>query len=183
MNGEKSIRSYMQSRPNPIIGIKEYVEAYIAANGRSILENNREKLRKAYEEAGDMAYGTFLNLLFLDVHKQLRQEGLQPEPRLPGDFDSSREWGSCPEQTDQQRWMWSTIKEEGGEAVGTLVTIVYHDHTGFRVPRMPDLLALEESGKEKVVEALSSRSEDFRNALEFTEEYARYLQSQSEGQA
>ncbi|WP_371681648.1 hypothetical protein [Chroococcidiopsis sp. TS-821] len=38
-------------------------------------------------------------------------------------------------------------------------------------------MALTEASKEAVVEALSQRSTDFKNALEFQIEYAEYLRS------
>lgn len=47
-------------------------------------------------------------------------------------------------QTDQQRWMWSTIESTAGEPLGTIVTITFHDHTGFHVPirvEAPSVLA------------------------------------------
>jgi hypothetical protein len=59
--------------------------------------------------------------------------------------------------TDQQRWMWSTIRGmEDGEPLGTIVTIVFHDHTQFRIPRSPQIIALLETSKETIVEALSA---------------------------
>jgi hypothetical protein len=157
-----------------IFTLGQMIEAHIAKNWHLLFEKNRAKLLDAYQRAGDMAYGTYLNLLFRPVHSQLKAAGLRPLPPLPGDFDISREWG-VPGETDQQRWMWSTIQREDGEAIGTIVTITHHDHTQFRIPRQPQIIALAEIGKEAVVEALSQRSEDFKNTLEFTLEYALYL--------
>lgn len=159
-----------------IFALGREIEAHIAANWQKALEQNQEKLLDAYARAGDMAYGTYLNLLFLPIHRRLREAGMKAKPRLPGDFDISREWG-VPEQNDEQRWMWSTILDPDGKPIGTIATITYHDHTQYRLPRQPGVIALAEVGKEAVVEALSQRSEDFRNALEFTLEYERYLKS------
>jgi hypothetical protein len=178
MNQVRPLTEYLQeSKESPIAAIGKYIEDHIAENWQNVLQNNREKLLEAYREAGDMAYGTYLNLLFLTVHKQFKEAGLRPEPRFPGDFDISREWGSK-EQTDQQRWMWSTVYSESGESLGTIVTVVFHDHTQFRVPRSPQIIALNEVGKEDVVAALSLRSHDFKHALEFTAEYEEYLRNQ-----
>jgi hypothetical protein len=140
------------------------------------LQKHQAKLLDAYERAGDMAYGTFLDMLFRPIHKQMKVAGLRPSPRLPGDFNISREWGVA-DETDQQRWMWSTIHGKDGKPVGTIVTITFHDHTRFHVPRQPQIIALAETGKEAVVEALSQHSEDFKNALEFTLEYELYLKN------
>jgi len=159
-----------------IQNVARYIEHNIAENWQSILQTKHHKLLDAYKRAGDMAYGTYLNLLFRPVHKQLKQAGLRPAPRLPGDFEISREWGTK-EETDQQRWMWSTIESAEGKSLGTIVTITYHDHTQFRVPRQPGVMGLTETGKEAVVEALSQLSPDFKQAREASIEIAEYLQS------
>jgi hypothetical protein len=123
-----------------------------------------------------MAYGTYLTLLFRPIHRQLKLAGLTPKPRFPGDFNISREWGVA-DETDQQRWMWSTVVAADGTALGTIVTVVFHDHTQFRLPRPPQIIALAETGKEAVIAVLSQRSDDFRNAREATIEIAEYLAS------
>lgn len=159
-----------------IDSIARYIKEHITDHWESVLVDHREKLNKAYEEAGDAAYGTYLNLLFLPIDRQFKEVGLNPAPRFPGDFNISREWGN--EQEDnQQRWMWSTVYGPNQESLGTIVTVVYHDHTQFRVPRQPDILALKEVGKDAVVEALSVISPEFAQALEFTVEYELYLKS------
>jgi hypothetical protein len=151
----------------------EFTET-INATWEKVLERNEAKLIDAYARGGDMAYGTYLDALFRPIRKRLKELGLKIKPRLPGDFNLSREWGVA-DESDQQRWMWSTVRDADGKPLGTLVTITYHDHTQFRLPRPPKLFALTETGKEAVVAALSQRSEDFKNALEFPEEYALYL--------
>lgn len=167
-------------KQSDIEALARYIEAHIAENWEAILKQNSGKLLDAYDRAGDMAYGTYLNLLFLPVHRELRQLRLRPKPQLPGEFEISREWGTD-DQTNQQRWMWSTIYSSAGESLGTIVTIVHHDHTQFRIPRQPQVIALTETGSEAVVEALSRRSTDFKNAREAKieiEEYLRGLESQ-----
>jgi Family of unknown function (DUF6022) len=177
MNQAKGLKELLlENTESRIETIGRYIQDHIDKNWEALLENNRDKLQHAYNEAGDMAYGTFLNLLFLPVHKQLAEAGLHPEPRFPGDFDISREWGNA-EETDQQRWMWSAVRSVN-EPIGTIVTIVFHDHTQFRVPRQPQIIALSETSKEDVVAALSLRSTYFKQAKEFTVEYEEYLRSQ-----
>ncbi|MEC0255899.1 DUF6022 family protein [Paenibacillus lautus] len=172
-------QEHQDHQDHPIEAIGSYVSEYIERNWQTVLTVNHEKLMRAYNEGGDAAYGTFLNLLFLPIHRQFKELGIRPEPNFPGNFDISREWGS-PEGTDQQRWMWSTVYSTEKEPLGTIVTIVYHDHTQFRVPRQPRILALHETGKEEVVAALSLKSPDFKEALEFTVEYEAYLRSLQE---
>jgi hypothetical protein len=176
MNETKPLKEFLQERKeSSIAAIAQYIEDHIAENWQSLFENNRDKLMQAYNEAGDRAYGTYLHLLFLSVHKELNEAGLRAEPRLPGDFGISREWGNT---EDRQRWMWSTIFSMNEVPLGTIVTIVFHDHTQFRVPRQPEIIALLETHKEDVVEALSFRSIDFKQAREFKIEYEEYVQNQ-----
>jgi hypothetical protein len=178
MNSSQIILSGNKERDIHVVG--RYIERHIAENWQTLLQKNIDKLLDAYNRAGDMAYGTYLNLLFRPVHKQLKQAGLRPKPRLPGNFNISREWGRM-DESDQQRWMWSAIHSVEGEPLGTIVTITFHDHTQFRLPRQPQVIVLTETSKEAVVEALSHRSADFKNAREAKieiEEYMRSLQSQ-----
>jgi len=159
-----------------IYAIGRYIANHITENWQTLLLKNQDKLLKTFNKAGDMAYGAYCYKLFRPIHQQLKHAGLHPMPWFPGDFNISREWGNA-NQSDQQRWMWSTITSNEGKALGTIVTIIFHDHTQFRLPRQPQVIALTETSKEAVVEALSKRSTDFKNALEFQIEYAEYLQS------
>ena len=100
-----------------IFALAEEFESTIAATWEKVLQKNAAKLKDAYERGGDMAYGTYLDSLFRPIHKRLRELGLKVKPRLPGDFNISREWG-VPDETDQQRWMWSTVVGGGWQASG-----------------------------------------------------------------
>lgn len=64
-----------------------------------------------------------------------------------------------------------------GEEIGMIVTIIFHDHTQFRLPRQPQIIALAQTSKDAVVEVLSNRSPEFKKAQEFQIEYAEYLRS------
>ena len=173
----ESLQEFLsQNKKSDIFTLAQYIEGHIAQNWQILLHKHSDKLLRAFNKAGDMAYGAYLNFLFRPIHQQLKQAQLHPEPRFPGNFNLSREWGTK-EETDQQRWMWSTIKSTEGESLGTIVTITFHDHTQFRIPQKPQIIALTETSKEAVVEALSHHSADFKNALEFKIEYAQYLQS------
>jgi len=164
-----------ENQKSDIFAIAQYIENHITANWQTLLQKHHDKLLRAFDKAGDMAYGAYLNFLLLPIHKQLKQIGLHPQPRFPGDFSISREWGNQAE-TEQQRWMWSTINSSAG-LLGTIVTITFHDHTQFRIPKPPQIIALTETSKEDVVKVLSQRSTKFKNALEFKIEYAEYLRS------
>jgi hypothetical protein len=173
---ERLQKSLVENKQIDIFAIAQHIENHIAANWQTVLQKHQDKLLRGFNKAGDMAYGAYLNFLFRPIHQQLKQVGLRPNPRFPGDFNISREWGN-PEETNQQRWMWSTIESTAGELLGTIVTITFHDHTQFRIPQKPQIIALTETSKEAVVEALSHHSLDFKNAVEFQIEYAAYLQS------
>lgn len=168
-------KSLVENQQSDIFEIAQYIEKQITENWEIILQKHQVKLLRAFDKAGDLAYGAYLNFLFLPIHKQLKQVGLYPEPRFPGDFSISREWGNQAE-TEQQRWMWSTINSTTG-SLGTIVTITFHDHTQFRIPEKPQIIALAETSKEDVVNVLSQRSVEFNKALEFKIEYAEYLRS------
>ncbi|MEF2278998.1 DUF6022 family protein [Deinococcus sp. YIM 134068] len=160
-----------------ILALGQWVDAQVAEQWETVLDTHREKLADAYARAGDMAFGTYLNLLLRDVKRHMRDLGLKATPPLPGDFDISREWGNA-DGTDNERWMWSLVTTTSGEALGTLVLSIPHDHTRFRLPRPPHVFALRETERAGVEAALSARSSDFARALPFHEEYAEYLRGQ-----
>jgi Family of unknown function (DUF6022) len=169
-------KSLVENKQSDIFAIAQQIDDRIAANWQTLLQKHQDKLLRGFNKAGDMAYGAYLNFLFRPIHQQLKQAGLHPNPRFPGDFNISREWGNL-EETDQQRWMWSTIESATGQLLGTIVIITFHDHTQFRIPQKPEIIALTETSKESVVEALSHRSVDFKNAVEFQIQYSQYLQN------
>ena len=140
-----------------IFALGHRIERHIAESWQAILQTKHDRLLEVFEKAGDAAYGTYGTLLFRPVRRQLEQAGLRASPRLPGDFEISREWGNA-DESDQQRWMWSTIKTAAGEPLGTIVTLFHHDHTRFRVPRQPGIIALREIDKAAVEAELSRRS-------------------------
>ncbi|EYF06137.1 DUF6022 family protein [Chondromyces apiculatus] len=174
------------SEKSDVQALGRAIERHVEESWAALLDTHQDRLGYVYERSGDQAYGVYADLLFKPVHQALRQAGLRATPKLPGEFDISREWGNA-DESDQQRWMWSTIRPAKGaqdEApLGTIVTILFHDHTRFRLPRRPQVLALVEVGKEAVAEALSRRSDEFRKALEFSVAYAEYLKHEAEAAA
>ncbi|NJL80485.1 MAG: hypothetical protein HC836_29090 [Richelia sp. RM2_1_2] len=169
---------FAENKNDDIFAIGKYIEIHITENWQILLEKHHDKLLRAFERAGDMAYGAYLNFLFRPVHIQLKQINLYPQPRLPGDFSISREWGNK-EETNQQRWMWSSIKSTKGNSLGTIVTIIFHDHNEFRISQKPGIIALAQTDKNAVVDALSQLSSDFQKAREFQIEYEEYLRNQT----
>jgi hypothetical protein len=160
-----------------IFALGRKIQSHFAANAAPMLEENAEALSAAYEKAGDAAYGVYLGLLYRPIRRQMEAAGLRAVPAFPGDFDASREWGN-EDETDNQRWMWSTIEGEHGRPLGTIVTIAHHSHARFEVPRPPEILALRETDKAAVEAELSRRSPEFASAPEFSIWYANYLAEQ-----
>lgn len=114
-----------------------------------------------------MAYGTYLGMLLRPVMRAFAAADLAVYPRLPGSFADSREWGNA-DESEQQRWFFSSVARLCDDRVlGTLVTVVHHDHRRFRVPHRPQMFAIDTVGVEAVEAALSRRSADFAAAVPF----------------
>ncbi len=157
---------------NDIHVIGKYVQQHINDYWQSTFEQAYPKMAALYEQIGDSAYGMYGATLFHTVHEQFKHVGLRATPKLPGSLNSSREWGN--DESERQRWMWSKITTVEGAAVGTLVIVVYHDHTQIRIPRSFDVIALEESTPKAILEALSRHSTDFAGAMDMKTEVALY---------
>lgn len=181
MSTPKPPRSDLQNAD--IHALAQHVQRHVSERWQATLDENAEKLADAYARGGDMVYGTYLGLLLRPLNRQLKAAGFTLTPDLPGNLDSSREWGEAPDETDQQRWMWSLVQGANGEGLGALVTVFFHDHTGFRLPRSPQIIGLIESSDDAVIVALSARSEEFRNAQDFTVEVAEYMKNLEAGEA
>ncbi|HEY6407334.1 MAG TPA: DUF6022 family protein, partial [Ktedonobacteraceae bacterium] len=86
------------------------------------------------------------------VQEQLKQTGFSSSPSFPGTLSTSREWGPLQER---ERWMWSVIRQTQGAPIGTIVIRLFHDHTRFRIPHSPGVLALKETDADAIVQAVS----------------------------
>lgn len=169
----ESLQAFFERESRDIFTLGRYIEQHIAANWEPIFLSNRDEMIARYDEIGDAVYGLYGTRLFRSIHDQLCLVGLKATPRLPGRFDSSREWGE--DETDRQRWMWSKITATAdGTPFVTIVTVFFHDHVEIRIPRPFQIIALKETSKADVVKALSTLSADFKNALEARIEYAQY---------
>jgi hypothetical protein len=158
-----------------IHAIARYIQQHVDQQWETVFQQYRDKMLAAYDDIGEAVYGMYGLYLFRPVHAQFKQVGLKATPRLPGNLDRSREWGS---EDDRQRWMWSKLTStEDGQPIGTLVTVYYHDHIVVRVPRAPRIICLEVVHKAEVIAVLSAHSVDFSQALDARAEYALYLQS------
>ena len=170
----ESLQAFFDAQSNrDIFALGRYIEQHVSENWEAVFASNRDEMIARYDEIGDSVYGIYGTRLFRPIHDQMRLVGLKAVPRLPGRFETSREWGD--DDTDRQRWMWSKISHtEDGSAFGSIVTVFFHDHVQIRIPRLFQIIALKETAKNDVVKALSALSADFKNALEAREEYAQY---------
>lgn len=142
--------------------LADYVQDHVREQWWRVLNESQEELLRLYDKSGEPTYGAYAQKLFRPVREQLERAGLLSEPRFPGTLSTSREWGP-PEE--RERWMWSVARRGQGEPLGTLVVGLFHDHTRFRIPRLPGVLALEETDNDAIVGAIS-RAADRRKSGE-----------------
>lgn len=153
--------------------IANYIDRHIQHDWEQALHDTQARMVELFPEIGDSAYATYNKRLFQSVHKQLNQAGFKANPPLPGDLMTSREWGHS--ERERQRWMWSEIITTNGDPLGTIVVVVFHDHKRIRIPRAFQVIALQETGLDAVVERLSLLSADFKNAPDMKTEVAQYM--------
>jgi Family of unknown function (DUF6022) len=130
----------------------DYIRLHITEHWQQVLQTNQEKLQELFDHAGEgAAYGTYAQQLFKPIGQQLKLNGFLSTPSFPGTLVTSVEWGK---PKARERWMWSVI-EQKDTVLGAIVVCLFHDHTRFRVPKAPDVLALEDVKKDKIIEAIS----------------------------
>lgn len=169
----ESLQSFFETNNSRDIStIGRYVQQHVDQHWEPVFLSMRDEMIASYDELGDAVYGVYGAKLFKPVHDQFKALGLRANSRLPGNLNISREWGD--DDSDRQRWMWSKITVDG-TAIGTIVTVFYHDHIQIRIPRSFRIIPLEAVSKGDVIRALSEMSDDFRNALDMTEEIAEYM--------
>ena len=132
--------------------LASYIQEYINQQWRGVLEENQKNLSRLYDKAGEPAYGAYAQKLFRPVREQLERAGFLSTPGFPGTLSTSVEWG--PDE-ERERWMWSVVRQARGALVGTIVVGLFHDHTRFRLPHPPRVLALEEVDADDIVREIS----------------------------
>jgi hypothetical protein len=172
---DKNPLFFADAEGSDIFALGRYVQAHVDTHWETVFHAVRETMVARYEELGDGVYGLYGTALFRPIHAQFREAGWRVQPRLPGNFGISREWGG--DERDRQRWMWSKVTAPDGMAWGTIATGFYHDHCEIRIPRPFRIIALRETTKGEVVKALATQLPEFGNALEANIEYAEYLNS------
>ena len=121
--------------------VAAYSQQYLDEHWQAVWQHHLPEIEQVHKHSGDLAYGMYSRKLFRPLEDELQQAGLTCEPALPGTFPLSREaWGP---QEERERRFWCVLRQENGEALGTLVTRFFHDHTGLRIPQAPQVLTLE----------------------------------------
>jgi hypothetical protein len=131
--------------------IAAYAQQYMDEHWQETWQQHLPEIRRVYQKAGEPAYGVYARKLFSPLEAELEQAGLTCEQSLPGQFPLSREQGP---QEKRERRFWTMIRQEDGEALGTLLTHYYHDHTQLRIPQAPKMLPLAETEAAAVEQAL-----------------------------
>lgn len=168
--------------PNPLLPDLDYATIErlgatcakcLAGTWHATRESHAQRPDSAFAKGGDKAYGTNLTLLLRPLTKAMRTFDLGVYPRLPGSFMESREWGNA-DGSEQQRWFWTSIvRQRDVCALGTLVTVLHHDHRCFRLPRAPEMFALAAVGVDVVERELCSLSAGYAAATPFRLLHAR----------
>lgn len=159
----KSLEEFLaEKREITIHTLTSYIKQYMREQSQSLLQEHQEEMARIFDKAGEYAYGVFFRKLCQPIQEQFKQAGFVCEPDYPGDFRSaSVEYWGPPEE--RERCLWSVMQTAQGTTLGTIVTQVFHDHTQFRLPHPPGVLALEETEPSAILEALSHASVRLRS--------------------
>ncbi len=129
-----TLKEHLSHQGKTIETVAAYVQQYLDEHGPAVWEDHLPQIEQKYQRSGNQAYGLYSQTLHRPLDEELRQAGLFCDPRLPGSFPLSREqWGPAQER---ERRFWCVLRDEQGEALGTLVTRFLHDETQLRRPRL-----------------------------------------------
>lgn len=144
---------FLEQREVTAAALAEYVGQYVRDRWREVLREHRDKLLDTFERYGEPAYGTYFTTLMRPMRREFEAAGLTTEPAFPGALPYSVEgWGGP--MDDRERAMWFVVRRRGRAPIGTIVVRFFHDHTRFRIPRAPRVIALDVTDPEEIVEAL-----------------------------
>ncbi|MFD1412962.1 DUF6022 family protein [Oceanobacillus jeddahense] len=153
----------MSAKGRTIEILTHYIQEYIDDQWEQVWNLNLEKLENVYVKNGDVAYGIYISKLFHPVMREIYEAGLKPKPLLPGDFRQSKEsWGPWEER---ERRFWSVIYQENDQALGTLFTSIFHDHTCLRIPKPPKLYFMKETDSEYISRSMLIDNPEAQNLI------------------
>jgi hypothetical protein len=128
-----------------------YAQEYLDEHWQTVWQAHLPEIERVYAKSGDSAYAVYSRALFPPLDDELRRAGLTCQPRFPGMFSASWEQGPWQERV---RRVWCVLHQGDGEALGTLVTCLFHDHSQLRIPRAPRVFALEETNPTAIAQAI-----------------------------
>jgi hypothetical protein len=135
--------------------LAEFVGEYVRDRWKLVLREQRDKLLDTFDRVGEPAYGVYFTALMRPLRQQFAAAGLSTEPAFPGALPYSvEEWGGP--MDDRARQMWFVVTRDDQPApMGTIVVRFFHDHTRFRVPRSPEVIALDVTDPAAIVRILT----------------------------
>ena len=150
----KPLEEFLSEQSEVVIQtLASYIQQCIEEQWQQVWQQDLEELLRIFDKAGEgAAYGTYAHRLFQPVREQLKRTGFRSSPGFPGTLSTSREWGPPKER---ERWMWSVVRHGQAAPLGTLVIRLVHDHTQFRLPHPPGVIAVEETDTDAIVQAVS----------------------------
>ncbi len=136
--------------------IASYLREVIQERWETVLQENLPELLQLFEKAGEATYGVYGQKLLGPVFEQIKRMGFGLESGSGSPPTHSVEYWGPPEE--RERCIWSIVKRADGTPLGTLVNRFFHDHTRFRIPRAPAILALQETEESAIMAHLSRAS-------------------------
>lgn len=154
-----------------IQSVAKFLEQHVNQHYDAVFQGMKQEMIDLYPTLGDTVYGKYIDALMRPAIETLKAKRVKSRPRLPGSLMPSREWGA---ETERQRWMWSKISTEDRD-LGTIAFGFYHDHEQIRIPRAPQIVALDATAKRDVIAALSAQFPEFADAIDMKQEIAEYM--------
>ncbi|UKS29151.1 DUF6022 family protein [Paenibacillus sp. HWE-109] len=147
----KPLSTFSKEKQLSIHNLAAYANQVIAETWTTVLEEQRAELIEMFTVYGDRAYGVFIQKFMAPLFEQLAQNEFITRPGF-NLADSLEKWGP-PEE--RERCAWYIIEKPDGSSVGTLVLQIFHSHVQFHLPHPPHIMALEETEREDILDALS----------------------------
>ncbi|MGH3793516.1 MAG: DUF6022 family protein [Pseudonocardiaceae bacterium] len=128
--------------------VVDWMITRLETDWRTSWDQQLPRLEKAFDTAGEPAYGIYNRGLFAPLQKALKEHDLTCDPALPGTLPLSEEkWGP---DNFRERRMWTLLYNESGRPLGAIVTRFFHDHTELRLPAPPTVVGLRETDHDRI---------------------------------
>jgi hypothetical protein len=146
IEGDKEMTTLIEAislKGRTIETVATYVQQYIDAHWQEVMEQHRPVLEEIFARAAEQVYARYSQELFQPLTAEFKQASLTCDPTFPGTIPLSREqWGP---QEERERRFWCVLHQENEGILGPLLTCYFHDHTRFRIPRSPRVVASEQT--------------------------------------